>query len=96
MRPEKYGFASIQPLTALHEFLARRRGGTGGDDPVDASVRARQVNHGRVDAAISTARRLEQSVRAAAERGRAARRVAARAVPVLHVQDVTPHSIGCG
>lgn len=53
-----YGFASIQPLTTLHEFLARRRRAS-----ANATLWVRlsdrdEVSQGRDDTALSTARRL--------------------------------------
>ena len=55
---KKYGFASIQPLTGLHEFLARRRA-TAGTELLWTRLSERDhVNHGRLDVAIGTARRL--------------------------------------
>jgi Xaa-Pro aminopeptidase len=53
----KYGFASIQPLSNLQEFLARRRG-TSGQRTLWTRLSERdEVNFGRVDAAIRDARR---------------------------------------
>lgn len=54
----RYGFASIQPLTTLHEFLARRRRAS-----ANATLWVRlsdrdEVSQGRDDTALSTARRL--------------------------------------
>ncbi|MBI3046886.1 MAG: aminopeptidase P family protein [Acidobacteria bacterium] len=87
----KYGFASIQPLAAMPEFLARRRG-TAGTELLWTRLSERDtVNHGRADAAISTARRLtnpfaqhatEDALRVAALRER---------FPYYTLQDVTPH-----
>ena len=54
----KYGFASIQPLSAMHEFLARRRGAPGAETLWTRLSERDTVNQGRVDIAISTARRL--------------------------------------
>jgi Xaa-Pro aminopeptidase len=53
-----HGFASVQPLTNLHEFLARKH-----DDPGTLTVWTRlserdEVNGGRIDTAIDEARRL--------------------------------------
>jgi Xaa-Pro aminopeptidase len=87
----RYGFASVQPLTALHEFLARRRG-TAGTEVLWTRLSERDyVSHGRLDTAIQTARRLtnpfaqhptEDASRAAALRER---------FPFYQLQDVTPH-----
>lgn len=52
----KYGFATIQPLTALNEFLARRR--TFDTERLWTRLSERdEVNLGRVDVAIHSARR---------------------------------------
>jgi Xaa-Pro aminopeptidase len=87
----KYGFASIQPLQSMPEFLARRRG-IPGTDVLWARLSERDtVNNGRTDTAISTARRLvnpfaqhptEDALRIAALREQ---------FPYYTVQDVTPH-----
>ena len=53
----KYGYASIQPLSAMHEFLARRRGIPGAETLWTRLSERDTVNQGRVDIAISTARR---------------------------------------
>ncbi|MDA1184731.1 MAG: Xaa-Pro peptidase family protein [Acidobacteria bacterium] len=86
-----YGFASIQPLTTLDEFLAQRlgRADTG---PLWTRLSPRDtVNHSRVDAELATARRLagpyaqhptEDASRAAALRAR---------FPSDALEDVTPH-----
>jgi Xaa-Pro aminopeptidase len=86
-----HGFASIQPLTALPEFLARRRGVTGSDMVWTRLSERDTVNHGRADEAINTARRLtnpfaqhptEDALRVAALRD---------TFPYYTVQDVVPH-----
>ncbi len=51
------GFSSIQPLTALHEFLARRRGVSGTEVLWTRLSERDEVNHARLDTAINTARR---------------------------------------
>jgi Xaa-Pro aminopeptidase len=86
-----YGFASIQPLAALPEFLARRRG-IAGNELLWTRLSERDfVNHGRIDAAIYTARRMtnpfaqhptEDALRVSALREK---------FPYYAVQDVTPH-----
>ena len=88
---KKYGFASIQPLTALHEFLARRRGVANADTVWTRLSERDSVNHGRTDEAINNARRLtnpfaqhptEDALRVAALREK---------FPYYTVQDVVPH-----
>ena len=41
-RAQVHGFTTIQPLQALHEFLARRRGIAGQRHALDAPVRTRR------------------------------------------------------
>jgi Xaa-Pro aminopeptidase len=88
---KKYGFASVQPLTALHEFLARRRGAAGGDALWTRLSDRDEVNFGRLDSAIQTARRLtnpfaqhptEDAARAATLREQ---------FPSYTLKDLTPH-----
>jgi Xaa-Pro aminopeptidase len=88
---KKYGFASIQPLNTLPEFLARRRGVAGSDTVWTRLSERDTVNHGRTDEAINTARRLtnpfaqhptEDALRVAALREK---------FPYYTVQDVVPH-----
>jgi Xaa-Pro aminopeptidase len=87
----RHGLASIQPLTGLHEFLARRRGGPGAEIVWTRLSERDQVNHGRLDAAVQLARRLsnpfaqqpsEDAFRAGALRTQ---------FPYLELRDVTPH-----
>ena len=54
----KYGFNSVQPLQALHEFLARRRTFAGNEVLWTRLSERDTVNQGRIDIAISNARRL--------------------------------------
>jgi Xaa-Pro aminopeptidase len=91
-----YGFTSIQPLQALHEFLAQRplarEGGVSGADTIWTRLSERDtVNSGRTDTALNTTRRLanpfaqhptEDALRVAALRER---------FPSSVMQDVTPH-----
>jgi Xaa-Pro aminopeptidase len=87
----RYSFASIQPLSGLHEFLARRRS-VAGADAVWARLSERDtVNHGRADTAINTARRLTNPF--AQHPGEDALRMAAlrEQFPYYTVQDVIPH-----
>jgi Xaa-Pro aminopeptidase len=87
----KYGFTSIQPMSAMPEFLARQRGAPGGETLWTRLSERDTVNEGRVDIAISTKRRLgnpfaqhptEDALRVAALRER---------FPFYAVEDVTPH-----
>jgi Xaa-Pro aminopeptidase len=88
---KKYGFASIQPLSGLHEFLARRRA-TAGTEILWTRLSERdEVNYSRLDAAIQMARRMtnpfaqhasEDAVRAADLRNK---------FPYYQMQDVAPH-----
>jgi Xaa-Pro aminopeptidase len=85
-----YGFASIQPLTALDAFLAQSADASA--DPIWTRLSARDTtNHSRTDTELATARRLagpfaqhptEDAARAAAVRAR---------FPSHALADVTPH-----
>lgn len=55
---KRYAFQSIQPLSELHEFLARRRTIPGAHLLWTRLSERDQVNHARVDTAINEARRL--------------------------------------
>ena len=88
---KKYGFASIQPLTGLHEFLARRRGIPGSEVLWTRLSERDYVNHGRFDMAISTARRLNNPF-AQQPNEDAARATALRdQFPYYEMKDVAPH-----
>lgn len=86
-----YGFASIQPLSAVPEFLARRRSIPGADALWTRLSERDTVNHGRVDIAINTARRLSNPF--AQHPTEDALRVAAlrEQFPYYTVRDVIPH-----
>ena len=88
---KKYGFASLQPLAALPEFLARRRGVANADTVWTRLSDRDSVNFGRTDEAINTARRLtnpfaqhptEDALRVASLREK---------FPYYAIQDVVPH-----
>ena len=88
---KKYGFASVQPLTALHEFLARRRQVPGAETLWTRLSERDEVNVGRLDAAIQTARRLTNPF-AQHPSEDAARTASLRAqFPYYQLADVTPH-----
>ncbi|MET0165704.1 MAG: Xaa-Pro peptidase family protein [Vicinamibacterales bacterium] len=87
----KYAFTSIQALSAMPEFLARRRGAPGVETLWTRLSERDTVSQGRVDIAISTARRLsnpfaqhptEDALRVTALRER---------FPFYAAEDVTPH-----
>jgi Xaa-Pro aminopeptidase len=86
-----YGFTSIQPLTELHEFLARRRSMPGSEQLWTRLSERDTVNFGRTDAAIYTARRLANPF--AQHPTEDAQRVAAlrERFPYYALRDVTPH-----
>jgi Xaa-Pro aminopeptidase len=88
---ERYGFASIQPLSALHDFLARRRAVSGPQTLWMRLSERDEVNHGRYDVALSTARRLTNPF--AQHPGEDAARVAAlrTQLPFFEIRDVTPN-----
>jgi Xaa-Pro aminopeptidase len=88
---KKYGFASIQPLTGLHEFLARRRAIAGSEQLWIRLSERDYVDRSRQDTAISAARRLtnpfaqqptEDAHRATALRDQ---------FPYYEMKDVSPH-----
>ena len=53
-----YGFASVRPLTTLREFLVERRARRGSEILWTRLSARDAINHGRVDVAMNTARRL--------------------------------------
>ena len=88
---KKYGFASIQPLTGLHEFLARRRAVPGTELLWTRLSERDAVNHSRLDTAIQTARRLSNPF-AQHPTEDAARATALREqFPYYVMRDVSPH-----
>ena len=86
-----YGFASVQPLAAMQEFLARRRAIPGSETFWTRLSERDAVNYGRTDAAIQTARRLTNPF--AQHPTEDGHRVAAlrEQFPYYAMQDVTPH-----
>ncbi len=86
----RHGFTSIQPLAALAEFLARRRGLSGPQTFWTRLSERDEVNFGRLDAAIRAARRLGAPFPGPA--GPDAARIARlrEAYPYVTFQDVTP------
>ena len=86
-----HGFTTVQPLQNLHEFLARRRSVPGADRLWVRLSERDEVNHGRADVAINTARRLVNPF--AQHPTEDAQRVSAlrRQFPYYSLQDVTPH-----
>ncbi len=86
----KYGLSSIQPLTALHEFLARRRS-TSGTEILWTRLSERDtVSGGRLDMAVDTARRLTNPF-AQQPTEDAARTTSLRdQFPYYDIKDVTP------
>jgi Xaa-Pro aminopeptidase len=88
---KKYGFASIRPLTTLHEFLARRRS-TPGTELLWTRLSERDfIDSGRLDTAINVARRLANPF-AQQPTEDAARAAALRAqFPYYQMLDVSPH-----
>jgi Xaa-Pro aminopeptidase len=84
------GFASIQPITALHEFLGRRRANAD-PDVLWARLSERDaVNRSRLDAAIDLGRRLSNPFAQHVSED-AARIAAIRAhFPSYELKDVTP------
>ena len=88
---KKYGFSSIQPLTGLHEFLARRRSAPGTEQLWTRLSERDVVDRSRLDTAIGTARRLSNPF-AQQPTEDAARATALRdQFPYYEMKDVTPH-----
>ena len=88
---KKYGFTTIQPLSYLHEFLARRRG-TGGEQTLWTRLSERdEVNYGRIDAAIRTARRLNNPFAHQPSHDAVRVQQIRQMFPYYLLQDVTPH-----
>jgi Xaa-Pro aminopeptidase len=88
---KKHGFASIQPLTALHEFLARRRSVPGTEQLWTRLSERDVVDRSRLDTAIGTARRLTNPF-AQHPTEDAARATALREqFPYYEMKDVSPH-----
>jgi Xaa-Pro aminopeptidase len=87
----RHGFASIQPIGALHDFIARRRSVAGPQTLWMRLSERDEVNHGRYDVALSTARRLANPF--AQHPGEDAARVSALRArfPFFEFRDVTPH-----
>jgi Xaa-Pro aminopeptidase len=87
----KYGFASIQALSGLHEFLARRRLTPGYEQLWMRLSERDYVDSGRDDVAINTARRLNNPF--AQHPSEDAARVAAlrQQFPSYEMKDVSPH-----
>ena len=86
----KYGFASIEPLTNLHEFLTRQHDASG---PAMVWTRLSQrdeVNEGRTDVAIDQARRFNNPF--AQYPSEDAARIASLRTqfPAFELRDVTP------
>ena len=87
----KHRFASIQPLTAMSEFLARRRGTAGGDMLWTRLLERDTVDFARTETAHHVARRLRNPF--APHSTEDAQRVAAlrEQFPSHVLHDVTPH-----
>ncbi|MBI4887482.1 MAG: aminopeptidase P family protein [Acidobacteria bacterium] len=89
--PRAHGFTSVQSLQNLHEVLARRRATPGSDTLWTRLSERDEVNHGRTDVAINTARRLGNPF--AQQPTEDAQRIASlrEQFPYYTLQDVTPH-----
>ncbi len=85
------GFQSVQPISGLHEFLARRHAVSGPQVVWTRLSERDEVNHGRIDTAIGTARRLSNPF--AQHLSEDASRVAAlrQQFPYYELRDVAPH-----
>jgi Xaa-Pro aminopeptidase len=87
----EHGFTSIQPLTALHDALARRRGQSGPSVLWTRLSERDEVNHSRYDVTLNIARRLTNPF--AQQPSEDSARVSALKAqfPAYDVRDVTPH-----
>jgi Xaa-Pro aminopeptidase len=86
-----HAFTSLQPISALGEFLGRRRGVSGPETFWTRLSERDDVSGGRVDAAIEAGRRLVNPFAFAPNQD--AQRVAALRLqfPYYEFRDVTPH-----
>jgi len=86
-----HGFTSIQPITALGEFLGRRRGVSGPETFWTRLSERDEVGIGRVDVAIETGRRMVNPF--ALQPSEDAVRIATLRLqfPYYELRDVTPH-----
>jgi len=86
-----HAFTSIQPITALGEFLGRRRGVSGTETFWTRLSERDEVGSGRVDAAIETGRRMVNPF--ATRPSEDAVRIAQLRLqfPYYEFRDVTPH-----
>ena len=86
-----HGFASVQPITAMPEFLARRRAIAGAETLWTRLVERDAVNYARGEIATQTARRLANPF--GQYRSEDAQRTAALRdqFPYFTLQDATPH-----
>ncbi len=86
-----HGFTSIQPITALGEFLGRRRGVSGPETFWTRLSERDEVGIGRVDVAIETGRRMVNPF--ALQPSEDAARIATLRLqfPYYEFRDVTPH-----
>jgi len=88
---KKHGLASIQPISELHEFLARRRSIAGAEQLWTRLSERDVVDRSRIDTAIGTARRLTNPF-AQQPTEDAARATALREqFPFYETKDVSPH-----
>ena len=86
----KHGFTTIQPLTALQEFLARRR--TFDTQQLWTRLSERdEVNFGRVDVAIHTARRLNNPFAQHPSEDALRVQQLRQQFPFYDLKDATPH-----
>jgi Xaa-Pro aminopeptidase len=87
----QHGFSTIQPLTSLQEFLVRQRDDFG---PLTVWTRLSErdeVNGGRLDTAIDTARRLNNPFAQYPSEDAARITALRQQFPFFELRDVTPH-----
>jgi len=86
----QHGFASIQPLPALHELLARRRGVVDADRLWIRLSERDAVNLGRVDMALQLGRRLANPFAQHPTEDAARASTLSTQFPYYEQQDITP------
>jgi Xaa-Pro aminopeptidase len=86
----QHGFTSLQPLGALEEFLARRRGVSGTETLWTRLSERDEVNHARLDTAINTARRYANPFAQQPTEDAARATLIRQQFPFYDLKDVTP------
>jgi Xaa-Pro aminopeptidase len=88
---KKYGYASVQPLSGLLEFLARRRGISGAETLWARLSERDEVNFNRQESSVRVARRLNNPLAPQSNADAIRIRQIRDMFPYYVLQDVTPH-----